>query len=448
MVNRAPPRAPQAGRGVMAPEGISALAESEAARSADGRRPLRILHVFDHSVPLQSGYTFRSLSILQGQRALGWETAQLTTPRHLRASPPEEAVDGLVFHRTVFSPGPLFRLPLFRELGEMAATTERLEALARAWRPDVLHAHSPVLNAIPALRVRDRLGIPVVYEVRACWEDAAVSHGTAREGGPRYRAARRIETWAALKADRLTTICEGLRADFIARGVPEAKITVIPNAVDAAAFAGQGHADPALAAALGLAGKTVLGFIGSFYAYEGLHVLLEAMPRLLAARGDVALLLVGGGPEDARLRALAAALGLGDAVVFTGRVPHEEVGRYYDLVDIFVYPRVSIRLTETVTPLKPLEAMAERRIVVASDVGGHRELIRDGDTGTLFRADDPDDLAAAVLATIARRAEWDAQRERARRFVEAERSWAASVARYRAVYEAVLDAGGKGPERI
>src|SRR5262249_13230769 len=58
------------------------------------------------------------------------------------------------------------------------------------------------------------------------------------------------------------------------------------------------------------------------------------------------------------------------------RVRHEEIPRYYDLADVSVFPRVSVRLTELVTPLKPLEAMAQERIVVASSVGGHRELIR------------------------------------------------------------------------
>src|SRR5262249_37383412 len=154
--------------------------------------------------------------------------------------------------------------------------------VARRTRPDVLHAHSPSLNGLAALRVGRRLRIPVVYEVRALWEDAAVSAGTQREGGVRYRLSRALENLALREADAITTICEGLRADILGRGIPAPKITVIPNAVDATAFGGAASIDDDLARRLGLAGKLVLGFLGSFYRYEGLHVLIEAMPELLA----------------------------------------------------------------------------------------------------------------------------------------------------------------------
>jgi glycosyltransferase involved in cell wall biosynthesis len=119
-------------------------------------------------------------------------------------------------------------------------------------------------------------------------------------------------------------------------------------------------------------------------------------------------------------------------------VPHAEVQRYYELIDVLAYPRHSIRLTEIVTPLKPLEAMAQGRIFVASDVGGHRELIRNGDTGFLFPAGDAAALAATLRDVLARRSEWDAMRRRARTFVESERTWARSVARYADVYARAL----------
>jgi PEP-CTERM/exosortase A-associated glycosyltransferase len=288
------------------------------------------------------------------------------------------------------------------------------------------------------LRVGRQLGIPVVYEVRAFWEDAAVDHGTTTEGSPRYRLTRRLETHALKRADHVFTICEGLRSDIVARGIASAKVTVIPNAVDIEGFELGGQADPALKAKLGLDGATVLGFIGSFYAYEGLDLLLAAMPALLQQRPDLRVLLVGGGPQDAALKAQAAALGIADKVVFTGRVPHAEVNRYYDLVDLLAYPRHSMRLTELVTPLKPLEAMAQGRLFVASDVGGHKELVRDGETGFLFKAGSAEALAGAVLQTLARQADWPRIRQQARQFVETERNWRNSVARYPAAYRSVL----------
>ncbi|MFT7724552.1 MAG: glycosyltransferase, exosortase A system-associated [Roseateles sp.] len=400
---------------------------------------MRVLHVFDHSIPLHSGYTFRSLALLGGQRALGWETFHLTSPKHTLGlagkadGALEEDVEGWHFFRT--PEVPTAALPGLGEFKLMKALQLRLEQVARAVKPDVIHAHSPVLNALPALKVGRRLGIPVAYEVRAFWEDAAVDHGTTREGSLRYRLTRAMETHALKRAGHVFTICEGLRGDIVARGIAADKVTVIPNAVDIENFEPGGQPDEALKTRLGLTGATVLGFIGSFYAYEGLDLLLQALPVLLARRPDVRVLLVGGGPQDAALKAQAARLGVADKVVFTGRVPHAEVNRYYDLVDVLVYPRHSMRLTELVTPLKPLEAMAQGRILVASDVGGHRELIRDGETGALFQAGSADALAAAVLRLLDARERWPQLRAQGRRFVETERNWRASVANYPAAYQ-------------
>lgn len=397
---------------------------------------LRVLHVLDHSIPLHSGYTFRTLALLREQRRMGWETFHVTSPKHTAPSGPEETVDGWHFYRTPAPSGS--RLPGLAEWALMKQTQQRLLEVARVVRPQIIHAHSPVLNAIPALRAGRELGVPVVYEVRAFWEDAAVDHGTSTEGGVRYRLTRGLETHALRRVDHVFTICEGLRGDIVGRGIPAPKVTVIPNAVDIDDFEPGGAPDAALAARLGLAGATVLGFIGSFYAYEGLDLLLAALPELLRRRPEVRVLLVGGGPQDAALKAQAAALGVADKVVFTGRVPHAEVQRYYDLVDVLVYARHSMRLTELVTPLKPLEAMAQGRLLVASDVGGHKELIRDGETGQLFRAGSTGSLVDAVVSLLDRRGDWPRIRANGRRFVETERHWGASAARYRAPYEALL----------
>jgi len=271
--------------------------------------------------------------------------------------------------------------------------------------------------------------------VRAFWEDAAVDHGTSREWGARYRASRALETYAMRRADHVTTICDGLKGDIVQRGIHERGITVIPNAVNVESFAYDAAPDVALRAGLGLDSAFVIGFVGSFYAYEGLDLLLQALPLVLREVPSARVLLVGGGPEEAALKAMAATLGIADKVVFAGRVPHGDVQRYYSVVDVLAYPRRPMRLTELVTPLKPLEAMAQGRLLVASDVGGHRELIRDGETGILFRAGDPVALAAALTRLFAERERWPALREQGRRYVESERSWASSVGRYRDVYD-------------
>jgi PEP-CTERM/exosortase A-associated glycosyltransferase len=399
-------------------------------------KTMRILHILDHSIPLHSGYTFRTLSILQEQRALHWDTVHLTSSKQGTCGALEEDVDDWHFFRTPATEGPTAKLPVLNQLAVINSLARRLEEVASRVKPDILHAHSPALNAVAALRVGRKLGIPVVYEIRAFWEDAAVDHGTSTEWGMRYRLTRALESYAVKQADAVTTICEGLRRDIVERGIPEAKVTVIPNAVNIDSFDVDGSRDDALAAHLNLTGKTVLGFIGSFYAYEGLETLLRALPSVLAAIPDARVLLVGGGPQDEILRSLAVELGVADKVVFTGRVPHAEVSRYYNLIDVLAYPRLKMRLTDLVTPLKPLEAMAQGRLLIASDVGGHRELIRDGETGMLFEAGNPGALAAKAIALLGDQDRWPALRSAGRRYVETERNWRASVARYRDVYAA------------
>lgn len=395
---------------------------------------MKILHVFDHTLPLHSGYTFRSAAILHNQKKLGWQTYHLSGPKQLNCSVAEEDTDGLHFYRTPPLTDWLSRLPGMGPFTVMRAIGQRLLQLARDIQPNVIHAHSPVLNAVPAIRVGRLLGIPVVYEIRAFWEDAAVDHGSTREGSLRYRLTRALETWAVKRADAVTVICEGLRNDLIARGIPANKITVIPNAVNVDKFSVGGHPDPSLKMKLGLGNSRVLGFIGSFYAYEGLDLLIAALPSILKQVPDVKILLVGGGPQDAALRRQVMALDLKERVVFVGRVPHDEVNRYYDLIDVLVYARHPMRLTELVTPLKPLEAMAQGRLMVASDVGGHKELIQDGKTGVLFRAGHPSDLASKVVGLLKYNQGWDAMKRNGRQFVENERNWFASVQRYQDVY--------------
>lgn len=397
-----------------------------------------VLHVLDHSLPLHSGYAFRTVAILREQRNRGWRTLQLTTPRQGAGALAHEESDGWRFERTPFVPGWLSRLPGGGYLDEMRATYRRILDLIDTHRPDIVHAHSPVLNALPAIFAGHRRGVPVVYEVRALWEDGAVDHGTTTEGSLRYRVSRALETFALRRADHVTTICEGLRREIVSRGIPAQGVTVIPNAVDTESFRSGSTPDAGLRAQLGLAQATVLGFAGSFYGYEGLDHLIEALALLAPKHPSLKVLLLGGGPQQATLEALVKERNLGDRVVFTGRVPQREVQRYYDLVDLLVYPRKPIRLTELVTPLKPLEAMAQGRILIASDVGGHRELVRDGETGFLFPAGDVPALAATIERVLARRDDWDRIRAQGRRFVESERTWARSIANYESVYSPLV----------
>jgi len=399
---------------------------------------MRILHILDHSIPLHSGYTFRTRNILNQQRARGWETFHVTSPKQGEVETLKEEVDGLTFYRTPPVSGGLSSVPILSQFSIVSALQKRLIEVVQEVKPDVLHAHSPSLNGLAALKVAKQFNLPLVYEVRAFWEDAAVDHGTSSEWGLRYRLTRASETYLLKRASAVTTICEGLRNEMIGRGIAAQKITVIPNAVDIDKFSEGGEADADLKTKLGFDGCKVLGFLGSFYAYEGLDLLVSALPSLLAQDDSIRVLLVGGGPQDENLKQQVKSLGLEDKVVFTGRVPHEQVQGYYDLVDVLVYPRLPMRLTELVTPLKPLEAMAQGKIVVASDVGGHKELIRDRENGYLFKSGDESSLASTVLEVFDKQSGWADIRINGRQYVESERNWANSVANYQPLYSSLV----------
>ena len=355
---------------------------------------MRILHILDHSIPLHSGYTFRTLALLREQRRLGWQTFHLTSPKQLATGGLEETVDGWHFYRTPAANAP--RWPGLAEAALMRQTQQRLLAVSAAVRPDILHAHSPVLNAMPALRVGRALGIPVVYEVRAFWEDAAVDHGTTTEGSLRYRLTRRLETHALRRPAHVFTICEGLRRDIVARGIAADKVTVIPNAVDIEAFEPGGAADEALKARAGpgrrhggrasSAASTPTRAWTCCWTPAGCCCAAARRARAAGRRRPA-----GRGAEGAGRAAWAWPTRWCSPAAC--RTPRCSATTTWSTC--WPTRATRMRLTELVTPLKPLEAMAQGRLLVASDVGGHRELIRDGETGVLFKAGSADALAGS-----------------------------------------------------
>jgi len=400
---------------------------------------MKVLHVFDHSIPLHSGYTFRSRSILKQQHALGIETCHVTSPKHGNDEASIDVVDGLTFYRSAPTSGVMSKLPVLNQMANIAPMVKRILEVIEIEKPDVIHAHSPALNGLAALKAGRKSGLPVVYEIRAFWEDAAVDHGTCKEGDLRYRLTRKLETHVVKHADAVTTICEGLKKDLIARGFNQDKFTVIPNAVNVEQFDVIKEKNCQLEQSLNLMGCHVLGFLGSFYAYEGLDLLIEAMPDVLKNNANVRLLLVGGGPQEQNLKHQVSLLGIEDKVIFTGRVPHEEVGQYYSLVDLLVYPRKAMRLTDLVTPLKPLEAMAQGKVVLASDVGGHHELITDQQNGFLFEAGNVEHLSNKISELLANNELRESQVIQGREYVENIRNWPNSVKKYQPLYQQLIE---------
>lgn len=398
----------------------------------------KILHILDHSLPLHSGYTFRSQNLFKAQKAMGFDPVILTSPKHeeslKKKTPLKEDFEGFTYYRT----GAVkYTFPFVSELQLMHCLYRRIMEVASEVKPDLIHAHSPILNAVPAIRAARKLNIPVVYEIRAFWEDAAVDHGTYPENSWKYNMTKSLETWVCRKVDHVCILCNGLKNDLISRGISGNKITPVFNGINPEELKPV-PGDPEYYEKWGLEGKDVVGFVGSFYRYEGLDLLVHAFADIAQQNKDAVLLLVGGGEMKDELVQLAEQYGIEQQVIMPGRIPHERIAGVYSLIDILAYPRYSMRLTELVTPLKPLEAMAMGKALVASNVGGHKELIQDGKTGILFKAGSVDALADALKRILTDSNVKAALEENGKQWVTAHHTWLKTTSVYKSVYSGLL----------
>ena len=315
----------------------------------------------------------------------------------------------------------------------MVVLFRRLVQILGKEKPDIIHAHSPVLNYIPAWLAGKFFGSPVVYEIRASWEDAGVDHTTYRKNSLKYRLVRALETWACNRVEQVAVLCDGIRRDMASRGVDFHKMTPVFNGIHPDNLK-PSPPDIDLMDQLNLSGRRVIGFIGSFYRYEGLDLLIEAFSRLASDNPDFVLLLIGSGEVELQLREQVSQLNLDNRVLMPGRIPHHRIRSAYALMDVMVYPRHSIRLTELVTPLKPLEAMAMGKAVIASDIGGHRELVTHNETGILFPAGDATALSRAIASVLGNRELLERLGKAGIKYVIENKTWRETTSVYKKIY--------------
>ena len=403
------------------------------------RVPGRILHLLTNSLPYrQAGYTVRTQSVARCQRAHGLDPVMATRAGFPRSegvghAPRRDIVDGVTYHR--------LRPDLDPAAGPDAMATETAlaaVALIRDLRPSVLQPTTNHLNGQIALALGARFGLPVVYEVRGFLEETWLSRmGEAAADSDRYLAARAVETAVMDAADAVVTLSETMRTDILSRShIDPDHVVVVPTGVDVDRFT-PGPRDEVLASSLGIGPHdTVIGYISSFTSYEGIGYLIRAAALLRDRGRRIRLLLVGDGEARADLESVAHEVGLDDGTaIFTGRVPHDDVLRYYRTIDVFVVPRTNDRVSQLVTPLKPYEAMAMGKALVVSAVGALLEIVTENETGRSFTPEDPVSLADTIeplLDDPAARARLGAA---AREWVAANRTWDQNGRRYRALYE-------------
>jgi glycosyltransferase involved in cell wall biosynthesis len=404
---------------------------------------IRVMHMLTNSLPwTQSGYAVRSHAILRAQAEAGMTVEAMTRVGYpvivgLPQARDVDVIDGVPYRRVVpsrLASTPTCRLEQLADAAVLRATT---------FRPDVIHTTTHYPNAVVAQAVAERCDLPWVYEVRGQLEKTWVASRPAAQqtqaaNSERYRLAAAREVELARAADHVVTLSQSLKDDLVARGVPAERITLVPNAVDVPLVDRVALTSPREARRrLGLpeAGFWV-GTVSSLVDYEGLDVLLDAVALLRRDGLDIRCAIVGDGVSRPALVAHATRLGLDDVVVFPGRVPRADAVRWHEALDTFVVPRRDTEVCRTVTPLKPIEAMALGRPVVASDLPALAEIIADPGAGLVAAAGDVQAFAD-TLQTIFADVGLRERLSTAGRAFAATRTWRANAARYREIYESL-----------
>jgi PEP-CTERM/exosortase A-associated glycosyltransferase len=411
---------------------------------ANRRDKACVLHVLDHSFPVLSGYSVRSRNLISAQHRIGESIRVVTGPLHEMDDPAssEIVLDDVTYARTpvmgkIANSALRARWPVVRELEVVRLLRDRILELIKLHPARIIYAHSPVLCGLAALQAARKSGIPFVYEIRAFWEDAAADQKRASIGSVRSRLTRKLETYVAKHADAVGAIATPMLTDLQARGIPREKLFHVPNGVDATRFV-PGEKDEAIKKQLGLGNHPVFSFFGSLYHYEGISWMIRAAAALRARGHQFDVLIIGRGEDQAAIQEAVRECNASQYVHTIDHVPHDQIQRYYSVTDIAVYPRRSIRLTELVTPLKPLEAMALKIPVLGSGVGGIRELIENENTGLLFQPEDVSDFCRQAERLILSPALRKSLGDHGREFVLREKNWDTLAQRYSSIYQFVL----------
>lgn len=403
-------------------------------------KPQQTFYLLHSSLPwISNGYGTRSHGLLTAMKEIEMDVTCFTrlgfpvdfSKLNLTKAPENDLVGMVTYHRLPTTKYPYLRT---RQDIYLQQYIEALIAKAQQYKPSILHACSNYVNALAAAYAAKILGIPSVYECRGLWEITRLTVEPEYQFTRDYLNTIRHQTNAFAEATAVIAITSALKDFLVAeRGVDAEKITVVPNGVDGARFTPRTR-DKELEAKFNFQNKTVIGFVGSFVDYEGLDLLLQAAAILHTKRNDFRLLLVGDGAAMETLKRQSQKAGLSNIVKFTGRVPHSEVERYYSLIDIAPFPRKAFLVCELISPLKPFEAMAMEKVVVASSVAALAEIVNDGVTGLIHQKNDAASLAS-VLEQLLDNPELRTQLAKtARQWVLNERDWKHSAAIIKDLY--------------
>ncbi|MDB4400367.1 glycosyltransferase family 4 protein [Akkermansiaceae bacterium] len=403
---------------------------------------MKALHILYQSYPNISGSSTRTADILANQKKIGIETVAITSPFQsgIDENNVEENISGIMHYRTysgrpneeVKEDSNNFTVKILKLTRILFFKKEIFKVVLKE-KPNILHAHAMFFCAYPTIILGKKMNLPVLYEVRSLWEERR------KDSYPRKFSSvlecfilRKIETFCIKKADHIITISENLKKNLVGRGIPNEKITVVANAVDLDFIEKQ-----AIQMSKRKNDSMTFGYVGSVSPIEGLWSLIKLFQTCFR---DDRLLIYGPGKnsEISKLRLLIKDF---DNIEYGGVVERDQIYKAYENIDVIVNPRAKLKITDTVTPLKPLEAMAFDKILIASDVGGLKELIVNNKTGFLFEAENLKSLENCISKVKKLPVnELNDIKSRASDFIKNQRNWFINAQTYKELYRRLSDA--------
>ncbi|MDP9801703.1 glycosyltransferase involved in cell wall biosynthesis [Arcanobacterium wilhelmae] len=410
----------------------------------DSSQRLDVLHVLVSSAPYtSSGYTVRTSAIIAGQRDAGMNVAGVTrlgypTIIGSASAPLFSDVDGVRYWRIQPDSYPLGAY----ERAQMHA--DYLASLVAKLRPRALHATTDYTNAEVARAVAEAFGIPWVYEMRGQREKSWVASlpESERDGAAHselFHLIQEKEAELAKSASAVVVLSKVQLDDLVARGVDAEKITIIPNAYSPADVT---PLTPTQARdRLGLTQAFTVGTLTSIVDYEGLDTLVEAIGILRAEGRNVRGVIAGDGVSRAKVTGLRDTLGLEEAITMPGRVSRSDSHTWYQALDLFAVPRRRTLVTETITPIKPVEAMSNGTPVVISDLAPLREMVTDAGAGIAFEPGNAQAMADAIRSLMDSPTAYAAA-SAAAKSEAARRTWPANTRAYGRLYSQLFTSEG------
>ncbi len=400
---------------------------------------MKVLHVLYQSFPHITGSSTRSRDLLMAQKELKIKPVVITSPfqegvknidvlygiKHYRTFNPETDIPTSETDKG-------FRNRLKRIM-RMPYFIRKIRQVVKIEKPDVIHAHATFFCGLSATFVGLIYKLPVIYEVRSLWEQRILEQNKSLKSKIQVNFISLLETWTMRFANHVVTINNHLKTEIVRRGIKDSKVTIVGNAVNFEMI--DNEIDLIVSNCSKEPSEFVFGYVGGISAIEGLDILIKTFAKLKNNGYTNILMIYGDGVFMDELKQLKTALKV-DNVYFKGKIAPELISTAYDSIDIIVNPRRNLHINNTVTPLKPLEAMAYGKVVLGSNVGGLREIIKNGENGLLFNADDEADLYRKIIQIIESSPNsFQELKTNAIEYVLKERNWLLNGRKYVELYE-------------